>query len=401
MKKFRLLIITPALVSVLLAGWACEEKNDSASVGNNNVVEDNDTGTESHSDSDSDSDADADTDTDIDTDTDTDIDTSKCGESNFEIKGEIVDMLIVLDRSNSMQLSNYWTPMGKAIKEVTAQMEQQINFGLMVFPSLKCAGTSNQCASPTRSLVPVGQADAVQTIATKVSTVNAGGVGTCGGTPTALTLEAALEHLESVQDENQRFVLLATDGAPNCNESLNLNTCTCTNTTIGLCARPDQCLDDVNTLAAATALSDAGYPVYVLGMGQMQRWINKMNQIAAAGGTNQYYPAGNTSDFLDALKDITGEVVSCDFNLDWNDPSLPSDASSDPSKVNFYCKEKEGDDIGMNNIVRLDEDCNDKSGWRWMDEDTVRFCQDACTKIKDGGCKVVTATFGCETVVVM
>jgi hypothetical protein len=216
----------------------------------------------------------------------------------------------------------------------------------------------------------------------------------CGGTPIAATLNSALVYLAGVTDENERYVLLATDGAPNCNSSLDGSSCTCTSDNCSV--NELNCLDDTATYAAATALDAAGYPVYVLGIGGSSDWTSVMNEISTSGGGETYMVA-DTAGFLSALQDITGGVVSCEFDVDWD--SLDVGTSTDPTLVNFYCLEDETDSPSLTNVIPFNEGCASGEGWDWVDEDTVTFCATTCQELKDGACGVVKATFGCETVV--
>jgi hypothetical protein len=379
------------LVVVVCLAWsfACEDEGDIGSAG------DADADGDADGDSDSDSDADSDGDSDSDSDSDSDGDGDVCDESDFEISGNVVDMLIILDRSNSMKPGwpepNLWNPMGQALTQVTQQMEGQIEFGLMLFPALTCAGLNNQCAAPETPQIPIGTADAAQQISSAVGG-GSNDVGVCGGTPVADSLDAAGTYLPTVDDENEKFVLLATDGAPNCNESLTYP-CECTSNNCDL--NDLNCLDDENTYAAAAALAGAGFSVYVLGIGGSADWATVMQNIADQGA-GEYYAVADSAQFLDALQEITGGVVSCEFDVDWE--SLDQTASDDPTQVNFYCKEQIGDEIGPDNLIGYDEDCEQGVGWDWLDEDTVVFCEQACQDLKDGVCAEVTATFGCESV---
>src|SRR4051794_8213497 len=45
------------------------------------------------------------------------------------------DILIVLDRSGSMEMNGRWDPSVKGVESITAALDSQINFGLMTFPS--------------------------------------------------------------------------------------------------------------------------------------------------------------------------------------------------------------------------------------------------------------------------
>ncbi len=317
-----------------------------------------------------------------------------CGEESFNIAVQPVDILIVLDRSSSMTDQGLWAPMCQAITHLTSQTADDVNYGLMVFPDLDCSA-GNQCIAPTDPRVSIG-ADNAALIASELSDQ---GVGTCvaGGTPTAATLQQALGVLQSVNDEHSRYVLLATDGAPNCNENLSCDDCTVVHPYS--CGGPAHCLDDEQTTAAAADLAAAGFPVYVMGLGTVVKWQEVMNAVAAAGQTENYYRADDPAQFLAQLEEITAKVASCDFRVDWED--LPSYASADPAKVNLYCKEKADDPATPQNRIGYDDGCGAGAGWTWLDDNRLRLCDAACEALRGGACGAISATFGCESVPVV
>lgn len=334
--------------------------------------------------------------TDSDVSTGSDLDTERtCGEENFTIAVQPVDVLIVLDRSSSMTDQGLWTPMCQAITHLTSQTADEVSYGLMVFPDLAC-NSSNECVAPTGPRVAIGDPSATQLIAQELSS---GGVGTCvaGGTPTAATLRKALDVLQNAAGDHSRYVLLATDGAPNCNESLSCDDCTVVHPYS--CGGPTHCLDDVETAQAAAELAKAGFPVYVMGLGNVVQWQEVMNAVAAAGQTEHYYRADDPAQFLGRLEEITAKVASCDFKVDWND--LPNSASADPAKVNLYCKEKADDPAAPDNRIGYDDGCDAGKGWTWLDGDRLRLCDGACEALRGGACGAVAATFGCESVPVV
>ncbi|MDD5307288.1 MAG: VWA domain-containing protein [Deltaproteobacteria bacterium] len=374
-----------------------------------NRVATEDPGTDTHSGGDTDADGDADSDTDGDTDSDTDGDSdagTDCAQIDFKISTGIADMLIVLDRSNSMNSMadtdadtdtlSLWETMGQALTQVTSEKADKIRFGLLPFPTLFCSGLSDQCDESTTPAVQIGDADAVQKIATAVGPKELGGMGTCGGTPTARTMTSALTYLKGLTDTNSRYVLLATDGAPNCNPMLPCATCTCPQGDCCAASNVLNCIDDQESNKAAKALLEAGIPVYVIGVGNSLDWQQVMNGIADAGGTSQYYPAENATALLQALDQITKTVTDCKFDVGWD--TLPQGTSKNPALVNLYCKAAADEPNGSDNVLGLDDGCADGAGWDWVDGDTIKFCTDACQKLKDGGCKVVATTFGCDTV---
>ena len=272
-----------------------------------------------------------------------------------------------------------------------------MNFGLETFPF-----TDQQCGGGD-ILIEVGPENAGE-----IAAVVGGGpddVGTAIGTPTAEALVTAKTYLDSLDDGLNKYVLLANDGAPNCNDSLDNTTCRCSvRQGGGNCGQAWWCLDDEATAAAASDLNAAGYPVYVMGMGGSMEWEDVMNAIAEAGGTGSYIPA-DEADFAAVLTELVGGLVSCEFDVDW--ASLADNADPDPSKVNFYCKqdasEPNDDDPTVGNILPFDDDCTNGVGWTWTgaDHEAVRMCGDTCDRIKAGECPVLTATFGCASVVIL
>jgi hypothetical protein len=397
--------LTSFLITAAMAGlfalWAVMGCSDD---------ERNGSGAGGDADGDTDADTDADTDTDTDTDADTDADadgtggtdsdsTNKvCDEVNFPITGKMVDMLIVLDRSLSMEQSGLWVPMGRALTDVTALAESNVNFGLMTFPftDIDCSpgdinlGIAPQNAAAIADLVGGGDND----------------VGCVLGTPTAKTLQIAKMYLDTLDDGLEKYVLLANDGAPNCNETLDSQQCRCSvNAMGGICSENWWCLDDAATEAAASDLHAGGYPVYVLGVGESMEWGDVMNGIAAAGGTGEYYPAGSDQ-FVDALMGIIGGIMSCEFEVDWD--ALSETADKSPNKVNFFCKQTVDEPSNMElnggNVVPVNPDCaNGPGGWTWTDDthSTIRMCEDMCSVIKSGGCPYITASFGCASIPIL
>ncbi|MCP4676074.1 MAG: VWA domain-containing protein [Deltaproteobacteria bacterium] len=406
MKHISILAVAILAMTTWIALQGCEEQEPSAEQGSPGGDADADTDTDidadadtdTDADTDADADADADADTDTDTDTDTSTDTESCGENNFKVEFKKIEMLIVLDRSYSMTYYDpqLWGPMGSALPQVTAAFEDFIDFGLMLFPDIGCVQKEldTVCVPPSGPYIEIGD----PAVVTKIEDVfGSNGTNTCGGTPTGPTLSAALDYLSSLDGDTTRHVLLATDGAPACNEDLDGPTCTCVSE--DSCeSQPLNCLDDIRTNAAATALADAGFHVYVLGMGGGTKWATQLNAIASAGGTNEYYEVENTNNLLDTFEEITAEVVNCEFDVDWS--VLPQEASDEPELVNFYCKENESDPIGPENLVGLDVDCAGNEGWTWTDDTYtgVQFCEEACIKLKKRECTAVTATFGCISI---
>ena len=368
-------------LAVFLAFGTCMGCDD-----NSDSSEDDDDDNDDNDNDDNNDDNDDDNNNDDNDDDDSD---SVCDDVNFPISGKVVDVLIVLDRSGSMDQDNLWIPMGEALTEVTAVTEMNVNFGLTTYPR-----RGSDCETG-ENIIDVGPQNADE-----IAAVVGGGsddMGANGGTPTAPTLSEAKDYLDGLSDDYEKYVLLATDGAPNCNDSLDGSTCVCT--WGNDCSNnPTNCLDDVESIAAAAEVFAAGYPVYVLGIGGSSEWAAVMDNIAEAGGTDHYISA-ESDEFVDVLLGIIGEVMSCEFFVDWD--ALGPDVDHDPSKVNFYCKQSMDEPNTIANLIPFDPDCAVGGGWDWIDDNNIVFCPGMCERLKNGECRIISATFGCESEIII
>jgi hypothetical protein len=304
-----------------------------------------------------------------------------------------------------------------ALNELVAATGESVNFGLAVYPSLACVDGDGD--SPYRC-EPASDAD---NPLTEVGPDNAADIalaldaaGQCGGTPACESLQWALDYLTAADfpediDELPKFVLLATDGAPNCNPTADV--ASCTSTTGEPAVIPEQCLDDLCTYNAAFQLAAAGIPVFVVGVGDdLAAWDYVLDNIAAYGGTGEYYPADDGAVLEEVLAEITGQAISCTFEVDWS--------AVDDTTVEKGCDKVvvygvvDPDDPGANVELVRSPACADPDGWHWagepppFDDETdyaeycteIVLCDDACQDLRDGQYVTVTAGFGCAGTVV-
>ena len=307
-----------------------------------------------------------------------------CVEEIFSIERAVPDMLIVLDRSNSMSDDGYWNPVREAIYGVTETTDTEVWFGLMIFPNIVdspiCSGFNYQCEPGHRPLVNV-TAVSHTAIRSQLSTML-----TCGGTPTADTLYNAHTYLSTLAgDGHLKYLLLATDGPPNCNNALPGGTCTCTNPMGGCILNPSNCLDDVRTISIIEDMRAADIQVFVMGIGT-STWMGTLNAMAAAGGTGGAFLAEDTAAIRTTFEDIVGSVMTCEFDLHLPSPSV------DPTLVNFYF---DGIDVPGNST---DGVCY--NGWGWLNPEhtRIRFCGSYCNSIMSHTVTEITATWGCPTI---
>lgn len=305
-------------------------------------------------------------------------------------------MYFVLDRSGSMKNPNKWDQVRVVVGKIMRGLGPRANFGAMMFPA-----STNNCAPGVEIMSvrpgdpPTSGADG-PTTSTLLAVTR---VTPAGGTPTGATLAIARQNLSSVS--GKAFVILATDGAPNCNAQAacgydqcqpnieNVQGCP-KQGPFNCCEPPDgyreNCNDVDHTLTEVTRLKQANIPVYVVGLPGAAPYAALLDQMAVTGGTAQTTPGGpkyfavNTATedvILAALKKIAAQIAgNCVFDL--------KEPPTDPSFVNVY----------MDDAVLPFEPVN---GWT-IDGRTVTLVGDACSRVKSGDVLSVRIIAGCPRV---
>jgi len=307
-------------------------------------------------------------------------DDANCGINSSSTTRQRVDVLLVLDRSSSMDYSIkedcYCTTTGtmgggvcsdttncstrwNAIKPAmsTALSDSKyVNWGLKFFSS---PNTTSNCIVNNTIEVPLPTTDAMAAQSAADVQTQITNAKLSLSTPTAAALTVATTYLKTVTDANKKVILLATDGEPNCGGSpANINT------------------DDVTgaSNAAAAALA-AGFPVYVVGIGPT---VSNLTQMAKAGGTTDYYPATSPQQLTDALSSISKIVGSCSFTV----TTPPKD--QDPNNVAVYV-----------NKEQVPQDPN--NGWTYgATSQDIELKGSYCDNIMAGQDTTVQILFGCK-----
>ena len=296
---------------------------------------------------------------------------SNCGNISKQTTRQSVDVLLVLDRSGSMDYSitedcycsnaavkygsvctdttnctTRWDAVKPAVG-TTLSSSSYVNWGLKFFPS---AGANQSCTENLTMEVPVSPTSATD-VETQVDNVVYE-----YSTPTAAAINAATAYLKTLNDGNQKFILLATDGEPNCGGN-----------------PPNSGTDDLTgaTNAAAAAYA-AGYQVYVIGIGPN---LDNLTQLAKNGGTTDFYKVSSPQDLATALSSISKLVGSCNFNADQAPP--------DTKNVAVYV-----------NGQRVDQDSN--NGWTFgASSQEIILTGDYCKQMSSGDKADVQILFGC------
>jgi hypothetical protein len=293
---------------------------------------------------------------------------SQCGAQMQNIGvvnlGDPPDLLVVLDRSGSMSetppvfppvFNTKWSIMKGALNNIAVQKDQNIKFGVLEFPS------DENCAADATPEVGIALGTHTQ-IATYFNARSPG-----GNTPAHIALGSALTYYNSIPVNTAgRYVLFATDGLPNC-QGGDPNTAS-----------------DAATVAAVTALKNAGIPTYVLGFGTFGLNTGVLNDAAIAGGkakqgSTKFYEANNAQDLANALQAIAGGIIvpSCTFQL--------QSAPPDPTNVTVTV-----------NGTAVPKDASHANGWDYYPNAmTITFFGSYCSQIMSGSVADVSFVYGC------
>ncbi len=288
-----------------------------------------------------------------------------------EIIGDPPDMLILLDISGSM--CEPINPLGgmtklavmkTALTDLVTSFDARINFGLMVFPGSGVCGTGRL----ENGIMPHNGANIVSTISAYPTGLFGCAMFASGATPTFLGVEAAQTYYSTIPvNPVGQYVLLATDGLPNCGAE-----------------QPDGSTAATNdeTVAAIQTLHDAaGIDTFVLGFGGgFAGDPTTLQRMATAGGTGTPYNARDAATLTTALNMIAAGIVrpSCTIMLDGStrNPQL--------FQVSF--------DAGP----LIPRDVGHGSGWDYdAATNTITFYGNECTAVESGTVTQIHVDYGC------
>ena len=289
-----------------------------------------------------------------------------CGVQTQNPAPQPVDLLLVLDRSGSMtsdiasdtdcsgrnppaNCTARWPTMTASLTQVLATSPAEVRWGLKLFTSPR----GSTCTVNPGADVAVGPNTAAQ--------IQAAIAGTSPGnqTPTTAAIKASVTYYGTVSDGLPHYILLATDGQPNCDPGTSASV-------------TDASVQDTAS-AIATALNPGGIKTYVIGIGPS---TGNLDNFAQAGGTGSFFPATSPDQLTAALSSIIVDVASCKFTMNATPP--------DPGNLGVY--------LDKNTKVPLDPSDGYTLG---PDGVTVTFNGSYCEGLKNGTYLVVEVFFGC------
>jgi hypothetical protein len=350
-----------------------------------------------------------------------------CNSTNMSAVYRDIHMLIVLDKSGSMDQSpvgfngkTKWAATKEALTAALASSTNQVRYGLVMYPYSEGEPIPAECGLRCCEL-PVGGAavnvpikdasESVPAILEKLADTNPG-----GGTPTAKALAAAYDYYKTGAGVNlpagDRYVMLATDGGPNCSDATKCESATCTadmdkqgscgTKTVNCCAEslassgggPTLCLDETGVLDQIKKLREEGIKTFVVGIPGTENYKTYLTRFADAGGAPdpknealKYYEvtaAQGVEGLTQTFKSITESLVrSCDVKL--------ASAPVDSGKLNVAVE-----------CQLLQQGEGDAVNWVYnenADDPIIAIKGDTCTRIETQGVTRIDVIEGCTTII--
>ncbi len=287
----------------------------------------------------------------------------------------------------------------EAIFELLSQVGHHVHYGAAVFPNPNAGDCSAglEVFRTTLGDPPYSGGRPGLSLSRLMSSLESAPVR--GGTPISPTLDLLTPTLTALP--GRTYVILATDGGPNCNSEATCDGDGCQLNLEGAsfgsqrcdhrlnCCDPAlfqgaqlNCLDDAKTLASIATLRARGIDTFVIGMPGSELYESTLARLAVAGGrplprAPRYYSAGTPEALRDALLDIGLAVaISCRITLD--------EPPKDPALVNLYFD---------NQLVPSDPD----DGWVWRGDDEIELTGARCQRLQSGKVTNVQIVSGCPT----
>ncbi len=298
-------------------------------------------------------------------------------------------VMFVLDRSGSMGQrlgssggDSRWATLTRALGVALPPVDSSMQIGALLFPSPTAGSGPETCVVPKAADLPLATGN-VEPLLSRMRSTTPG-----GATPTAAALDSAATLLLGVRAATTaRALVLATDGAPDCNAALNPATCRCVSTRTSCRSRPTQCLDDARTVETIARLRKSGLPTYVIGLdvGGDGTFPDVLDAMADAGGRpktsgpHRFYGASSESELDEALVAIREQVGACTYLT----TSVPDDG---------------GSIVVLVDGVPVWYDAAGVDGWTWASKPNgqIVFVGSACARVAAATAPKVTAQVVCS-----
>ena len=343
-------------------------------------------------------------------------DADECGAQAVEAQFYPVNVLLVMDKSGSMTFSyagssgpTRWQALKDALAGALEPLRQLVNVGLLLYPDprldVECdVATCCQMSPNAEPDVPIGKGTStISQINSKLGSTQPG-----GATPTAEALFRAHDYYRQAAPEGDKYVILATDGGPNCNTEITCSADECTRNldAVDDCPLPTgegdilnccsnlntACVDEARTRNEIQAMLADDIVTIVVGIPGSEAYSEFLAGFGDVGGHTpagggSYYNAaaeGGTQGLEKVFTDIAVQLVSsCEIVLE--------QPPADISKVN----------VAVDCVVIPRGDPESGSGWRFdsnTDPTRIYLEGEICDTIVNQGVQRIDTVFGCATI---
>lgn len=333
---------------------------------------------------------------------------AECGATSKSADYRTPNILLVIDKSGSMSDEpegfgmSKWAALEESLSAALQTVAEDVNLGLILYP-YNPEETAIECTVlPGAEAVQVAVEPATGAVSSIVGALR--GTAPGGGTPTAEALKRAFEYYVNGEGKDltgEKYVLLATDGGPNCNSLLSCASDRCTVNLDGQCTTDgmnccetttgaslgDRCLDDAAVKSQITALANRGIQTFVVGIPGTEVYADYLDEFAVAGGRvsggeRDYYAVSadaGVSGLTETFAAISTQLVkTCDIALDSPPPAR------DKVNVALDCEPVKQEETG---------------GWVLSDDGlTITLTGDVCEQVETTGVKRVDVVLGCPVI---
>ncbi len=332
-----------------------------------------------------------------------------CVPGRFALIRRTAEVMFVIDRSGSMDTAleaqvgdasrspSRWNTLADALRvSIVGETETRLSMGALVFPrvpvverpSFEESCNTNPLLPEDRVLPSLNNSTAILRIFQRTRPR--------GSTPTYSAIVRAGDILrdEAARDPDRsraRYIVLATDGGPNCNEMLDPTNCVCAvedPSGRDICRDNPAlarwfCLDRNRVVEHVQSLASQGFFTYVVGLDNPSElpMIETLNAMAVAGGRAnpvgdfRYYSIRRVDQLFATFHDIATTLTRCAFVT----PSRPDN----PDEIRV--------EVGGLTVPR---DRAHQNGWDWSDQGygEITLYGRTCTRAAEAP---VNAIVGC------
>jgi uncharacterized protein YegL len=302
-----------------------------------------------------------------------------------------INLLLVLDRSGSMDMNGKWTAATRGVQRLLDALGDDTRVGLVLFPSQSNSSSASGYSTPAVPIAPLSTSRSQIESLLSRTTPN-------GGTPMACAMQGSVDYFDNMFTmDGSRNIILITDGEP---------TEECSGVTCGIFDLNCQANATMyaKTRVVATVASAARHdpPVKTFAVGTSDATATFLSSIAVNGATPRmmgcetsnscFYALGAStfeSDLNAALDAIRGRALTCEFRI------MVDTTMADPNLINVNYTPMDG-----SNPQLIPRDTSHMDGWDYSsDMRSVILYGPTCDHVQmntSGG--HVDILFGCPTI---